>query len=341
MKELKYDLIREDYQDWIHWNVEKGSASSKKRRLFVFGILVVMMTLMFYVNRDSLTKDPKNLLSIGFMVAMVAVIGISGTSKKNQERNMWKRSGLEKMERQGRLPRVVLTLGDKAARFRITNLGLDHFISYRQMDQFEELERLLMVRVGKNTWQIIAKSAFESEEEKDQTASFLKEKIEDANARPEEYPETEEEAKAAFFAEMEALGLTGAAGADSAEGAAAEGEDGTSAGEAAGAAASAAAGSSSGAGPARKRVNRDVDTSNMGRLGKLAHFVNPETEDEEEEEAAEEPSAAVPKQTEAPVAEEATEAAEEPAETFSAEETTSEEAVVPAEEESGDPALRN
>lgn len=293
MQEISYNLVKEDYQEWIHWNVERGY--SAKRKYLVYGVLIIMMVLMFAVNGEKIFSDPKSLTTTGFMVALVAVIGIRGTSKKSQEKMLWRRSGLEKMERQGRLPHVIFSAGERACCLKITNLGSEHYLSYREMESVEEMERLIMVKENSNTWQIIAKSGFESEEEMKRFLDFLKAKVEDAKANPDNYPEKGDAAKAAFLEEI-GEAPAGAAGQENVP--AVPEEAGAVGTIAAGQAVSEPEGTASEAdiatrpAPARRK---NVDTSNMGKLGKMAHFVNPEVEDEEEsagEEASAEETAA-------------------------------------------------
>ena len=47
MREVEYRLVKEDYKDWIHWNVERNYSEKKRRKT-----LTQKMTLRVKRNPD-------------------------------------------------------------------------------------------------------------------------------------------------------------------------------------------------------------------------------------------------------------------------------------------------
>ena len=125
--------------------------------------------------------------------------------------------------------------------------------SYSDIEQMVEIERMYLLETNEKTWQFVAKSAFSSEEEQKQFESFMNEKLADAKENPEEYPsvtKNPENAENAEKAEGGALHQNAALEDDVVE-------------------------------ADEPEITR-VDTSHMGKIGKMAHFIGNQAADEKE-----------------------------------------------------------
>ena len=118
------------------------------------------------------------------------------------------------------------------------------------IEQMVEIERMYLLETNEKTWQFIAKSAFSSEEEQKQFETFMNEKLADAKENPEEYPSVTKNPENAENQEGGALHQNAALEDDVVE-------------------------------ADEPEITR-VDTSHMGKIGKMAHFIGSQAADEEE-----------------------------------------------------------
>ena len=259
MRELEYPLVKEDYKDWIHWNVEKNYSEKKRRKtLLIYAVIIVAFVAMSIVTGKGLNGVIPTLL-LG--VAMGWYL-MRTTSFQSQEKMIWKRSGLEKLDRTGNYPTVHLTLKDRGLVMSVAQQDVTKVYGYRDLVSVVEIERLFLLETADKTWQFVAKSAFESREEMEQFLTFINEKIAAAKEDPESYSQ-----EAVQRQENEEENTDGESGAgegldssDSAADTAAETEEEEDA-----------------------VVIEHVDTSNMGKIGKMAHIMAAMAAEAEEE----------------------------------------------------------
>ena len=273
MREIVYRLEKDDYKNWIHWNVKKNySEKARKKTIIVFAALVAA----FVIGGAVVGKNAASMIP-------TLILGISGglyilraTSMEGQEKMIWKRSGLDKLEKSGNYPIVHLELKNKGLIMRVENQQMEKAYGYKEIVGIEEIERLFLMETSDKTWQFVAKSAFADGEEMAEFLAFMNEKIEAAKADPECYtqeameqedvllPETGEDADAV---KSEPLTAEGGANGTEAEEKAGEQEE--------------------------EAVIEHVDTSNMGKIGKMAHIMAAMAAEasEETKEAAEESQA--------------------------------------------------
>ncbi|MFQ8839605.1 MAG: YcxB family protein [Clostridium fessum] len=186
MQEFEYRLEKEDYKNWIHWNVLKHE--SKKMKM-VSALLYVAFLALFLGKNVTQAKGNLVLLVPSIVIAVLVGIGMFYMiSNQNQERMIWKRSGLKNLEKTGNFPVVHLTLDEKTLTMTVAAQEMTKTYSYSDIEQMVEIERMYLLETNEKTWQFIAKSAFSSEEEQKQFETFMNEKLADAKENPEEYP---------------------------------------------------------------------------------------------------------------------------------------------------------
>ena len=248
MQEFEYRLEKEDYKNWIHWNVLKHE--SKKMKM-VSALLYVAFLALFLGKNVMQAKGNLVLLVPSIVIAVLVGIGMFYMiSNQNQERMIWKRSGLKNLEKTGNFPVVHLTLDEKTLTMTVAAQEMTKTYSYSDIEQMVEIERMYLLETNEKTWQFIAKSAFSSEEEQKQFETFMNEKLADAKENPEEYPSVTKNPENAENQEGGALHQNAALDDDVVE-------------------------------ADEPEITR-VDTSHMGKIGKMAHFIGSQAADEEE-----------------------------------------------------------
>lgn len=249
MRELEYRLVKEDYQNWIHWNVKKHPAKGTK--YLTMGLYVAFLFVFLGKNIMAAEGNVTMMLPSVFVAAVVGVAMFYVVSDRNQEQIIWRRSGLRRLEKTDSFPTVHLKLEEKQLVMSVKERDMKEVYSYRDILKLEEIERMFLFETSRKTWQFVAKSAFKSPEEMVSFKTFMEEKIQDAIENPDQYPDpqpVEEEKnkaaeRAAAIRERDAM------------------EENADVDE---------------------PIITHVDTSHMGKIGKLAHMVAV-TEAEEDE----------------------------------------------------------
>lgn len=238
MQEFKYQLQKEDYMDWIHWNVGRQNLKKVQR----ITLIVYVVFLVLYIGGNIAAKrPPQAMLTTVIMMTALGIFMFYNVTAKHQEQVVWKRSGLKKLEKQGGFPTVHLTVKEDCITMEVPGEVCKDY-SYADIKEIREIDRLfLLAAATDNTWQFVAKSAFESEEQMNEFKAFMEEKIEDAKANPEKYRKVEKKEERA--AGDGTRSLAGSAGSGQ--------EDGES----------------------EEEYIEPVDTSNMGKIGKMAHIM--------------------------------------------------------------------
>ena len=243
MQGLNYQLVKEDYLDWIHWNVARHSM--KKMKIITAGIYVAFF--IFYVGSSIVQKkEPAAILSSLILVLLLGAFMFYIISPKHQERTIWKRSGLSKLEKTNSFPKIYLTIREDGVKMEVPDQVCKDY-SYTEVTDLEETPRLYLVGTSDRSWQFVAKSAFESAEKGEEFKAFMLEKIADAKENPEKYKKAEEVAKA----DSVDAGYEQDNREDSGSGTAEE-----------------------------EAVIKHVDTSSMGKIGKMANLIAAMSEDE-------------------------------------------------------------
>lgn len=185
MRELRFQLVKEDYQSWIRWNVARHD--SKKMKLVSLALYAVFLVVFLGGNIKAAAGNIQAMIP-SILVALVVGAGMMYVvSKKNQERMIWKNSGLLKMEKTGSFPHVIVTIEEKGMTMDVPELNANRYYSYRDLKSIMEIDRLFLVETSDNTCQFIAKSAFADRVDMDEFVTFLQEKIDDAKEHPENY----------------------------------------------------------------------------------------------------------------------------------------------------------
>lgn len=259
MRELEYQLVKDDYKNWIHWNVLRNE--SKKMKLFTLVIYVAFVVIYVGGSISSAKGNPAAVIPSLGMALIVGAAMFYTTSHHNQERLIWKKSGLKRLEKANNFPVVHLSLGEFGIVMNVPSENVTKEYRYNELSGILEIERLFLLEANDKTWQFVAKSAFGSREEMDEFMAFMEEKIADAKENPEKYEKIEETPEQPEEDSAEYSGNTPQAGGD---GYASDSEEDA-------------------------EEIEPVDTSNMGKIGKMAHIMAAmaaNAEDEEEEEDA-------------------------------------------------------
>lgn len=234
MRDLKYHLQKEDYMDWIHWNVGRQN----QRKVHIITLIIYLVFLVLYIGGNIVAKKPPQVI-----ITSVLMMGALGAfmfytiSAKHQAQVVWKRSGLRKLEKTDGFPTVHLTVREDGIKMEVTDELCKEY-SYADIKEIREIDRLfLLAAASDGTWQFVAKSAFENEEQIKEFKAFMEEKIEDAKENPEKYRKIEEEK------EKEEAPLQRSA------------EESISGGD------------------GEEVEITPVDTSSMGKIGKMAHIM--------------------------------------------------------------------
>ncbi|MEG2732775.1 MAG: YcxB family protein [Clostridium sp.] len=237
MQELNYQLTKEDYFDWIHWNV--GRQNLKKMKITT--AVIYGAFLIFYLGSSiAQKKDPASLLSTLILVLVLGGFMFYVVSAKHQERVIWKRSGLKKLEKTTGFPKVCLIVREDGVTMEIPDQVHKDY-PYTDILQLEETNRLFLLGASDKTWQFVAKSGFTSQEQMDEFKTFIEEKIADAKENPEKY----RKAEVKEISDSDEDGETQDGDSCSADYSTLE-EDG---------------------------AIEPMDTSNMGKIGKMAHIM--------------------------------------------------------------------
>lgn len=193
MKEYTYQLEKDDYREWIQWNIKKHD--QKKVRYITVGVMMALLAMTLIGN---LSSGAPLAAAIGSTVMFLGLGGIMlyFTSPQNQERMIYKKSGLKKMEKTG-FPTVNLILREDGFDLYGSNKAEEQMhYQYPALDEILELERLILLKTADGGYQFVAKKAFASQAEKDGFKAFLQEKMEHAKAHPEQYRLKNEEEEA-------------------------------------------------------------------------------------------------------------------------------------------------
>ena len=174
MKELKYRLIKEDYKNWIRWNVARHD--SKKLKI-ASAIFFVIFAFLFLGRSFALAGNFKANIGPVLVLTMVGAAMYYTISPQNQES----------------FPDVKLTILEKGITIEVAAEGVRNEYSFKDILGILEIERLFLLETKDKTWQFVAKSAFESQEKMQEFYAFMEERIEDAKAHPEKYESGREE----------------------------------------------------------------------------------------------------------------------------------------------------
>ena len=106
MKEYTYQLEKDDYREWIQWNIKKHD--QKKVRYITVGVMMALLAMTLIGN---LSSGAPLAAAVGSSIMFLGLgaIMLYFTSPQNQERMIYKKSGLKKMEKTG-FPTVNLVL---------------------------------------------------------------------------------------------------------------------------------------------------------------------------------------------------------------------------------------
>lgn len=300
MQELEYRLVKEDYKSWIRWNVRKHE--SKRLKLITIALYVVFLAVFLSGNLPAAQGDMVEIAKVIGLALIVGAAMLYLVSNSNQERMIWSRTGLKKMDKAGKYPTIHVQMNDQF--LIMTSVGQDvkKTYSYRDIECMEEIERLFLLKMSDQTWQFVATSAFADQAAMDEFKAFIEAKMADAKEHPERYPDPDErkkeKKKAAAGRAAESIGDD-------------DGDD--------------------------EAMIAKVDTSRMGKIGKMAHIVasraggrgeEPETAEEAAESGAAEAAEAKSEMAEPETAAEP-EIAAGPAESETAAEVSGDEAEKP------------
>lgn len=249
MQEFEYRLEKEDYKNWIHWNVLKHE--SKKMKMISAIIYVAFFAI--FLGKGAVQAKGNMILLVPSLVMALAIgfFMFYMISNQNQERIIWKRSGLKNLEKTGEFPVVHLTLDDKTLTMTVAAQDMTKTYSYSDIEQMVEIERMYLLETNEKTWQFVAKSAFSDEEERKRFENFMNGKLAEAKENPEEYPSitmnTDNAESTSGTLHQNAALEEDVVEADA---------------------------------PDEPEITR-VDTSHMGKIGKMAHFIGGQSSDEE------------------------------------------------------------
>lgn len=190
MHDLKYQLVKEDYQNWIHWNVLRNE--SKKMKLFSIVIYIGFVVLYLGGSINTVKENPAALIPNIIMVLIVGAAMFYTTSHQNQERLIWKKSGLKRLEKNNNFPVVNMIFGEVGLVMDVPSENVTKEYRYNELAGILEIERLFLLEANDKTWQFVAKSGFKDREEMDEFKAFIEEKIADARENPEKYEKREE-----------------------------------------------------------------------------------------------------------------------------------------------------
>lgn len=184
MKEYTYQLEKDDYREWIQWNIKKHD--QKKTLYITGGVLLALLALTLVGNLSSGAPLAAALGSVIMFLALGAAM-FYFISPQNQERMIYKKSGLKKMEKTG-FPTVNLVLRDDGFDMYGPNRTENQIhYQYTSLQEILELERLCLLKTADGGFQFVSKKAFADEAEKQEFLNLLNEKMEDAKAHPEKY----------------------------------------------------------------------------------------------------------------------------------------------------------
>lgn len=263
MQELKYQLQKEDYLDWIHWNV--GRQNLKKAKIMT-AVIFAIFVVVYVGSGIAAGKTPAGVLSSLILVVILGAGMFYIISPKHQEKVIWRRSGLKRLEKTAGFPVINLSVRDTRVVMDAPG-GVHKEYSYTELNEIEETERLFLLGAADKTWQFVAKTAFTSQEEQREFKLFIEEKIADAKENPEKYRKGKEAAEIGTAAHVADAAHTDAPSTDAEPANTAESGDEWE---------------------AEAVKIEPVDTSNMGKIGKMAHIMaamaaeNAEKEPEEE-----------------------------------------------------------
>ncbi|CBL36762.1 hypothetical protein CL3_27640 [butyrate-producing bacterium SM4/1] len=98
MKEYTYQLEKEDYREWIRWNIKKHD--QRKAKLITVGVMLALLAVTLIGNFSSGRPIAAAIGSVVTFIGLGAIM-LYFISPQNQEKMIWKKSGLKKMEKTG------------------------------------------------------------------------------------------------------------------------------------------------------------------------------------------------------------------------------------------------
>lgn len=252
MQQLHFQYAPDDYRSWIRFQMRRGG--QQKKKMFAFILYAILLVILIYQRlnpKEGVTQTPQDLLVTLGIALVIGLVLFFGMSEKHQEKLIFRRSGVEKAAREGKLPKITMTVRDDCIRAEQAGMEGAQLISYRDIKEIIDFENLFILNAGKQC-ELLPKSAFADDEEREAFRTFIQAKIDDVKANPDKYPtvtelrNAENRANAAAKAAEEGIPVT-------AEGIPVAEDDGSIDVD-------------------ESAVTR-VDTSHMGRLGKIAHMV--------------------------------------------------------------------
>ena len=77
MREVEYRLVKEDYKDWIHWNVERNYSEKKRRKtLLIYGLIILAFVGMSIVTGKDVYKRQVGANGIGKTTLLKSILGL-------------------------------------------------------------------------------------------------------------------------------------------------------------------------------------------------------------------------------------------------------------------------
>lgn len=186
--DIRFTVLKEDYKDWIHYNVEQSSRGKNKN--FRIGAVVCYLTIALACSGYNILHGGDiRQASLSFLVGL----GICGyilytTSPKGIEAATYKKHGLHKLEKTKNYQELEVYADDEKCVMTITSTGQQRTFSYQEFLDVIEIDRIYMITTSENRVQFICKSAFQTAEEGEEFIAFIKEKIADAKENPDKYP---------------------------------------------------------------------------------------------------------------------------------------------------------
>jgi hypothetical protein len=197
---LEYMLTRDDYADWIIWNIRKRD--KRKIRLYLWGIFAICAVAFLGLT---LVNGGKGDIPIAlFLVVLCGAALVYGSSDKQQFRLMMKRTGVKKMEKENTFPHLNARFNEKGFEISARDQNYRRQFSYSDIKGIEESKRLILIQTDSNMYQMIAKSAFSTEESRQRFMKFLQERYEDARKNPLRYDQSVNAAVLRYKAEKKA-----------------------------------------------------------------------------------------------------------------------------------------
>ncbi len=180
---LEYYLKKDEYADWIIWYMQRRN--KKKMLVMLWGGYAAAAVI--FIAATLINSTAADLPMTLFLLALAAAGLVYGTNDTQQFHLLMRRTGVNRMARTNKFPKVTVTFQDTAFLIRVAERNYSERISYDRILSVQKSRLLLLIQTDKNRYQMIARSAFDESCTEEEFCRFIDEKLAEVKRDPEKF----------------------------------------------------------------------------------------------------------------------------------------------------------